>query len=397
MKLARRAHIWFGALVIATAAVAMPAGQTPAGAPYAELRSAGPYVESIHKSEAVIRTYMAAHGVPGLSIAVAVDGQIVWSEGFGLANVEQGTIVTPLTRFRSGSVAKTVTGVATALLYEQGKIDLDAPIQKYLPAFPEKGAPITARMLAGHLAGFRHYPADGNEFFNAKHYTNVVDALEIFDKDPLLFKPGTKYSYSSYGVNLLGAVIQEAAHVDFLTLLQTLVFDPVGMRSTTGDFVDRITPFRTSFYERTGGKPSYHTRKTSWGSGEPSMLLNAPYTDNSNKYPSGGLMTTPEDLVRFGSALLKPGLLKAETLKLLFTSQRTSTGQETGYAICWEVKPDPEGHRMYAHGGGSVGGTSYLLIYPDDRVVLAVQNNLTDANYQDIPRQIARMFATGRT
>jgi hypothetical protein len=77
---------------------------------------------------------------------------------------------------------------------------------------------------------------------------------------------------------------------------------------------------------------------------------------------------------------------------MLFTSQRTTSGQETGYGFCWGVKPDPQGRRMYSHGGGSVGGTSFLLIYPDDKIVLAIQNNLTDANYQELPEQIARLF-----
>src|SRR5690349_21227994 len=126
----RRRAIWCVAAVsLLLVAATAPRTQAPAGWPYAEAHVTARYADAIHKAEAALQSYMSGHGVPGLSIAVGVDGRLVWSEGFGLADVEQNTMVTPLTRFRSGSVAKTVTGVATALLYEQGRLDLDAPIQ----------------------------------------------------------------------------------------------------------------------------------------------------------------------------------------------------------------------------------------------------------------------------
>ena len=379
---------WLMAVTLAVPNVVL----AQAAAPYAEVVTTPAYTEQIAQAQGLVAALMAERGIPGVSVAVGLNDRIIWSQGFGYANVEHGIPVTPLTRFRSGSVAKPITAAAAALLYEKGKLDWDAPVQKYIPSFPDKGVPITARMLAGHLSGIRHYPLEANEFFNSKPYANLIDALEIFQNDPLLFKPGTKYSYSSYGINLLGAMIQVAAGTDFLTLLQATVFEPLGMRSTSGDYGDKITPFRTSFYERTGAKPSYHTRQSSWGTGERGVLLNAPYTDNSNKYPSGGLVTTPEDLVRFGSAHLGSGFLKAETLKLLFTPQRTANGEETTVGIVWQVRRDQQGRRTYSHTGSSVGGNSILLLYPDEKLVVAIQSNLTDSNFQDFPQRIARQF-----
>src|SRR5688572_28378540 len=240
--------------------------QSPPAAPYG-IAAAGPYVEEIRDARERIERYMEARGVPGLSVAVAVDGLPIWAEGFGLANVEHRTPVTPVTRFRSGSVAKPITMAAAARLYEMGRLDLDAPVQKYVPGFPVKSGTITPRMLAGHLSGIRHYPPDGNEFFNTKVYKDVEETLEIFQNDPLLFAPGSKYSYSSYGTNLLGLIVQKAAGKPFLDVVQELVFDRLGMTSSSGDFPDRIIPWRVSYYERSGGKPSYHTRKSSWGTG----------------------------------------------------------------------------------------------------------------------------------
>jgi CubicO group peptidase (beta-lactamase class C family) len=365
--------------------------QSNYGAPYSTV-AAGPYVKVFAQAQTRIAEFMQQRGVPGLSIAVGIGDTIVWSEGFGLADVERGVPVMPVTRFRSGSVAKPITIAAAARLADQGRLDFDAPVQKYVPRFPEKSEPITLRMLAGHLAGIRHYPPNGDEFFNVKPYSDVVDTLDFFKEDPLLFPPGTQYSYSSFGTNLLGAAVQGAAGKAFLEVLQEEVFDRLGMISTSGDFPDRIIPHRVSYYERTGGKPSYHVRKSSWGNDEKGVLLNAPYTDNSNKYPSGGLITTPSDLVRFGMAHLKPGYLKEQTLRQLFTPQRTRSGAPTGYGMNWQIRRDPAGVETYAHSGSSVGGTSYLLLYPQSKVVLALQVNLTDAEFGDLPRQLGVLF-----
>ncbi|MEQ8954157.1 MAG: serine hydrolase domain-containing protein, partial [Gammaproteobacteria bacterium] len=170
---------------------------------------ASEYAEAIARSRAEIAKLMAA-GAPGVTIAVGVDEQIVWAEGFGYADVEAQLAVSPQTKFRIGSVSKTMTSIAMGHLYERGVIDLDVPIQTYLPQFPvkEKGT-VTLRLLASHRAGVRHYLPDGSDNFVQAHYDNVVDALEIFANDPLIAAPGDRYSYSSHGYNLLSAVLQE--------------------------------------------------------------------------------------------------------------------------------------------------------------------------------------------
>src|SRR5215831_4069309 len=115
--------------------------------------------------------------VPGFSVAVAIDGRVVWSEGFGFSDLAAKKPVTPATRFRIGSVSKSITSVGLALLVERGQVDLDAPVQKYVPDFPVKEEPITTRMLGGHLAGIRHYK--GEEMLRNESFTNCHDALRI--------------------------------------------------------------------------------------------------------------------------------------------------------------------------------------------------------------------------
>jgi serine beta-lactamase-like protein LACTB, mitochondrial len=301
-----------------------------------------------------------SRGVPGLALAVAVDGKLLYSESFGYADLEERVPVWPTTKFRIGSISKPLTSVALMQLVEAGKIDLDAPVQKYVPSFPDKGAPITVRMVAGHLAGIRHYRDD--EFLIQKHYSNISDALRIFENDPLVAPPGTKFSYSSYGFNLLSAVIQAAAGEDFLTYMQRNVFNRMGLVHTTADQNTQIIEQRSRFYELP----------------KDGVLENAEYVDNSYKWAGGGFLSTPEDLVRFGTALLHPGVLNPESLKVMFTPQKTNSGAPIEYGIGWFIRKSKSGKLVYEHSGGSVGGTSQLILYPQTHIVVALTTNLSE-------------------
>ncbi|MDP3910070.1 MAG: serine hydrolase domain-containing protein [Gemmatimonadales bacterium] len=319
-----------------------------------------------------------APDVPGFAIAVAVDGQIVWSEAFGYADLEARRPATPATQFRIGSVSKSLTADAIAHLYESGTLDLDAPVQRYVPTFPDKGAVITTRLVAGHLAGLRHYR--GGEFISNRRFPTVTSALAVFQDDSLVAAPGTRFSYSSYGFNLLSAVIEGASGEEFLAYMSRQVFIPLGMTSTAPDRNDSLIPNRTRFYERSGG-------------GE---FVPSPIVDNSNKWAGGGFLSTAEDLVRFGSAFLEPGHLAGPTLELLFTPQHTTAGAATPYGIGWYVGSDTLGHRYVYHGGGSVGGTTAFGVDRDSRVVFALVTNLGRAPL-DGAREIRLVFDSAAT
>jgi serine beta-lactamase-like protein LACTB len=316
-------------------------------------------------------------GIPGLSLTVAVDGKIVYSEGFGFADLEERVPAWPTTKFRIGSISKPLTAVALMELVEAGKVDLDAPVQKYVPSFPDKGAPITVRMVAGHLAGIRHYKDD--EFLIQKHYDNVLDGLKIFEDDPLVSPPGAEFHYSSYGFNLLSAVIESASGEKFLNYMQRHVFDTIGLVHTAADQNTRIVEQRSRFYAKE----------------KDGTLENAPYVDNSYKWAGGGFLSTSEDLVLFGSAMLQPGILKAAVLKEMFTPQKTKSGQPTEYGIGWFVGKSTTGQLAYAHSGGSVGGTSQLIVYPETRVVVALVTNYSNGEWKhEEVEAVAEKFAS---
>src|ERR1051325_4239916 len=187
------------------------------------------YRETVTRMRTLVCERLSSH-IPGVQVAVAIDGTLVWSEGFGYADAARKRPVTRATQFRIGSVSKPLTAAAVALLYEQRKLDLDAPVQRYVPTFPDKGYPITTRQLAGHLAGIRHYK--DREFFLNRHFATVRDGLVIFQDDSLLFPPGTRFSYSSYGWNLVSAVVEAAAGEDFLSYIPAHVFRPLGLTHT---------------------------------------------------------------------------------------------------------------------------------------------------------------------
>lgn len=366
-----------------------------AGRPYAEAPAARRFSSAIEEARTLVLDYMDRDNAPGVSIAVMVHGEVIWSEGQGLADVEQRVSVTPVSRFRGGSVAKPMTAAALALLVEQGLIDLDQPARDYVPSLPIHWQSITVRQLAGHLSGIRHYArgADGNkEYLSARTYRNVLESLDVFRNDSLLFEPGTRYSYSTYGYNTLSAVIEAVAGTDFLTYMHDNVFRPLAMRSTTADHADSIIPFRVRFYEHSGGGPSHRTRESGWDSDRPA-LMNAAYTDNSYKWAGGGFLTTPEDLIRFAAAYMQPGFLKQETLDLVFTPMTTEAGETTGYGLGWNVGMDDVlGRRTFGHGGGSAGGTTSLVAYPDEEVIVAIQVNLTSASLGGLSGNVARLF-----
>jgi len=337
------------------------------------------YAKAIAKARAIVRDSLAANGSPGVSIAVAVDGTPVWEEGFGFADLEQRVPTTPETKYRIGSVSKSLTSIAVGLAVQDGVLDLDAEVQRYVPSFPKKPWPITVRQIGGHLSGLRHY--NGTEYLSSTHYDNVTAPLDIFKNDTLLFEPGTRFNYSSYGFNLLSAVVEGAEKVPFLELMQARVLGPLGMKNTLPDFPDSVVAHRTRFYEREG-TGTWH---------------NAPYVDQSNKWAGGGFLSTPHDLLLLGGAIMRPGVLEPGTIATLTTTQQTRDGKPTEYGIGWFLATDSAGRRMVFHSGGSVGGTTHLVTYPEQGVAVAMAVNAGGEVWigtGTVPREVAQLFLT---
>jgi CubicO group peptidase (beta-lactamase class C family) len=312
--------------------------------------------------------------VPAAQVAVMAGGELVWSEAFGFADLSARRAATTTTRFRIASVSKPLTAAGLMRLVEAGKLDLDAPVQRYVPAFPVKQeGEITTRRLAGHLAGIRHYT--GPDARLDLNYSSVQTALKIFAADPLVVAPGTKYHYSTFAWTLVSAAMEKAAQRDFLAFMEAEVFAPLGMARTRPDRHGTLDAARATFYAR-GAEGKFHP---------------APKMNPSYKWAGGGFLSTAEDLARFGSALLQPGYLKAETLAEMFTSQKTTAGDSIGYGIGWRVLHEA-GVVEYAHTGGQPGCTAVLLLRPEAKVVVAILTNVADAEITRHARALADLF-----
>jgi CubicO group peptidase (beta-lactamase class C family) len=332
------------------------------------------YRSAIEKSKQLLDSIRIAQQIPGIDAAVAIDGKIVWSEGFGYADLEHEVKVIPgVTKFRIGSVSKPLTSAALGKLIDAGKIDLDESVYTYLPDFPKKKYPITLKQISGHIAGIRHYR--GSEFLMNQRFNSVSSSLSIFEDDTLLFAPGTDYSYSSYGFNLLSAVIEKTNDEAFLPFIQREVFSALNMSSTCPDFNDSIIYNRTSFYELSNNK----------------NVVNAPSVDNSYKWAGGGFLSTTTDLIKFGEAHMTEGFLSASTLKEFTTSQVLANGDSTSYGVGWRTYKH-DGLHGYGHTGGSVGGITAFRIYPEERLILVLLSNSSDTKYGEAGDKIVNWF-----
>ncbi len=320
-----------------------------------------PHAAAAEKAAAAMA---AKYDLPSISIAVAIDGKVVWSRASGEADVETHAPATRTTKYRIGSVSKLVTAAAVMRLVDEGKIELDVPVQTYVPAFSLKSAPITLRQLLGHLAGIRHYaPTDrmhDRGVFVTHHYASTTDALEIFREDALLTPPGSRYFYSSYGFNLAGAAVEGAGGQTFFPVVKRLVLDPNGIDALVVDDIEGIVDGRAHGYRRDAD----------------GALANSNSVDSCYKLPSGGLLATPEALARFASLHLAPGFLSAASLRQMFTSQRLPNGDETGVGLAWRIAKQKDGHVVYHHGGQIEGGRAFVLLDPERKISVAIATNI---------------------
>lgn len=312
--------------------------------------------------------------IPALSAAVAVDGRVVWAEAMGLADVERRVPATRRTLFGIGSVTKALTTALAGRLVDQGRLDLDAPVERYLPDFPHAGRGITTRLVAAHLSGLDDRFAAANRL-TTRHHTTAEALAEIY-KEPLRSAPGSEHFYGTGTYTVIAAVIEKASGEPFAAAMRRHVLDPLGMASTVPNDPHAPAPGRATFYEgdargRAAPVPAY---------------------DPSHKLAGAGYLSTAADVSLFGSALARPGFLKETTLEQLFTSMKTSAGVDTGVGLGWRIGqqaypgmgwtigPDTEKRRIVHQPGGGPGISCWLVIDRDARVAAVVLANLTSAN-----------------
>jgi serine beta-lactamase-like protein LACTB, mitochondrial len=302
----------------------------------------------------------------GLSGLVMLGGETVLAENLGFADLEHRVPVTKDTRFGVASITKAFTGLSLLKVHEAGRIDLDAPIQRYVPAFPVKpGGAITPRLLAAHLAGIRHWGQERNAALYARHIDNVNDVLGLFKDDTLVAAPGTRESYSSYGYNLIAAAIQSASGVKYQDYVNREIISRLGLTNTGFDDVRRVLPNRARRY-------SYFEPWTF--AVDSTAVYRVPDWDYSHNMAGGNMYSTAADLAMLGRAIERPGLLSKESLDLLY--RRLSVGAvQASMTFGFFVSDSTAPHRVLNIGGSNAGLQSGLFVYPDEDLVIVVLAN----------------------
>jgi serine beta-lactamase-like protein LACTB len=338
---------------------------------------------AVEQGRRIVRAHVIEKNVPGVSVAVGIGDSVVWAEGFGWADLENRVKVAPDMRFRIGTASTALTSAAVGVLLERGRLQPDAAIQTYVPDFPQKQWPITLRQLMAHVAGLKNDGGDEGPLFGV-HCERPSDALPHFASAPLLFEPGTRFHYSSYGWIVVSAAVEAAAGEPFFTFMRRAIFEPLHMADTRVDSPNRVT----SYFPRFAADPRYG----------PDVNREI---DLSCYAGSSALLSTPSDLVRFAMTMNNAKLLQPATVQLLQTSQRLTSGQETGYGLGWRMETVPVADkttRAVGHDGNILGGmVASFMTLPEYGMVVAVTSNISYADTHALAIKIAQAFSAGGT
>lgn len=298
--------------------------------------------------------------VPGLSISVIRNDSLVFSEGFGYADIENEVVVNPQnTLFRIASISKSLSAYGLAKAVELDYINLDTTAYAYLPQFPKKKYDFTIRDLGGHMAGIRSYK--GNEFKNSESLT-IAQGLDFFKSDSLLFQPKTNYAYTSYGWNLISRAMENASNISFEDFMKMNVFNHLGLHNTIPDKNEYVSN-KATFYTRRKLKRKFYK---------------AEIVHNYFKLAGGGYLSTSEDVAYFGRALLNFENLDPNIFSEFVTSQRLSNQRETYYGIGFQTSFDHNNRPYFGHFGSGLGGYGLFYVYPEEKTVVVILMNCSD-------------------
>ena len=320
----------------------------------------GDFTSAIAEGRAALTSMIANGQAPGVGVAVAVTGNVVWSEGFGYADLEHHVAASPDTKFGLGSISKTLTMAAALRLVDKGQLDLDRPIEKYLPDFPHRNRGITIRRLATHQSGL-------SDAFAVRHYTTqrifptLDSAYQEMKGDPPESAAGTTVVYATGLFTMIGRVLETASGRDYRALMVEEVFLPIGINPVENT-PSAIIPNRAVYYSNAKS-----------GGFEP-----APVVNPSFKLPGAGYMATAAEVAKFGAALLRDSFFSDRARADMFRAVPLADGTPTEWALGLQVASNEHGRLLHLPGGG-LGISSWLFIYPDADVVIALLSNVNTA------------------
>lgn len=308
------------------------------------------------KNDKLIEKFRKKYDIPGLSVSISHKNQLVYSKGFGYSDVTaQLEVIPSKTKFRIGSISKTITSVVLAKLQDENKVKLNESIYKYLDSLPVKNYDITIEQLLSHRAGLvRDYQKNVLCGKNDLHRNNFYQS---FQETNLISKPGTVYSYSNYGYILLGVLIEKLTGQSIVKSKKEWVLDKVGLYNTVpddGHFDEDTSKFYYKYKDQLGVIPC---------------------TDCSFNYGPGCYLSTSEDLVKLGNSYLYADKIVSREI---FKEMLVPRNEDKTYGLGFITKRDYYGNYFFGHNGAYPGGMSDLKIYPKDRIVISILINIKD-------------------
>ncbi len=317
-----------------------------------------------------VQSEMRKERVVGMAVGIIEKSRIVYLKGYGVADLENNVPVTTETMFRWASCTKPLAAVAALQLAEKGRLDLEADVRKYVPEFPDKGTVITAHELLCHQSGIVHYDngtvIPTERTYTAPHpFVDPVLALDKFKESPLLFKPGEKFSYSSYGYVLLSAVVQRAGGQPFAAQVAERIAKPLGMTTLQPDYEWVFIPNRATGYDLDEGD----------------HIVRSSDTDQSWKWGAGGYISNIGDFAKFATGLLRGQLVSKETQKRMWEPQKTKDGKAVGYdgygyGLGFELQINKKaGLVKVFHEGAQEKTRTRMVIYPGRSNAVVIMTN----------------------
>ena len=328
--------------------------------------------EQADAADEIVLQGMARVGIPGLALAVVRRGELVKAEGYGLADIEAKQLVTPTTVFQLCSVTKSFTALAVTLLAQDGKLNLDDPIQRRVSDLPKAADGITIRQLLSHTAGLSREPYTWNSL--ASYDEGAV--LEAIFRVSFGRQPGDQFAYSNGGYHLLGILIHRVTGEPWHEWMAVRMFSPLGLKQTGPLELAETLPERAVGYvlsPKGGWERGHRDRPVIVGT-------------------AGGLMSSVLDLAKFDTALSRGSILSPAALKQLWEPARLNSGETVGYGLGWYLNQH-RGHRVVEHTGGNIEGIRTIIArFVDDQLTIILLCNWSKADVQALSRRIADLY-----
>jgi D-alanyl-D-alanine carboxypeptidase len=295
--------------------------------------------------------------VPSASVAVVKNGQIAYLKAYGNARIEPQTPATPEMRYSIGSISKQFTATALLLLQEQGKLSLDDRVSKFIPSLTRANE-VTVRQLLSHTSGYQDYWPQDYVFPMMLQPVTAQKILEMWARKPLDFEPGTKWQYSNTNYVIAGVIVEKVSGMPLLQFLREKVFTPLEMKSVTDIDQEKLGEIDPTGYMRYALGP----------------LRPAPKEGKGWLFAAGELAMPAHDLARWDISIIEQKLMKPSSYREFETEVLLKNGLGTHYGLGVDVGTEA-GHHVLSHSGSVSGFTAENIIFPEERVAVAVLTN----------------------